>query len=1211
MNFRYIIKTLSARKIIEILIAKKHTENQIPMILNKESKALVLKLSTIEENALFYQLSRTLYELDKKIEDFDKDRQAYQSNHMPTMNKINDLLSDVIVYVDFTGIFTVKNYVKKEQYHSYAKMIFEHGVIIELDTDKKIHYVPFLKSGSMGRKSLISFVRKDLKNIIDERLNFDLIHESNKYLISKLQAYQGLYLSSGMRIELQELDDESVIVVNDYNKLSVTDNFTTAFSRSIIREMIYDMFFSDEEGYTRIMNTLHTALINNARNIETYSKNQYFNMYEKYRDLREAIQIDLSVYKSLPPNPLNALDTITLEAYNNLILQIFKLLDLEKLKDDDELVVFNKVNINTATNMFDGEGFIDKSFLEYINQTFLSKKQPPYHYSIQFRLPFTKGVLHAVNLVQWFNENNITHIRDAFGNLRNVENIKIILTKSQFKCFNWIKSRYLNVEDKINPLLPMQKYFELFYKYHHALYITNLDQQETEDFETILNYQVLHTPALKRLDFIKLLNRGKENYLDIVSNPDKQIEYFIRSKNYYDSNNEFQSSNDEQSLLIGLLSKNPDFIYDDIYQNRINSYANTLLKNMKTGRIQIEGTVRFLSGDLLELLNQITKGGIYAQGFSDLSDYFYAPSKFNHFIELKNYSILRNPHITSKELVSAKPIPKELNEQREKYFSHLTGVIMLNAFSNQMLAMQTADTDGDIVRIISNDIYNDAVKKSNILNRNQILWFPSLKGEEKHPTNENLFTSTINSFSTRIGLMSNHSFSHSIFAYNENDSDYKKKEMHRRKAEKMSFIIGAEIDAVKSGKAPFYKAQSINNPFIDYKTRVENNRNENINFYIKDNSPNLYYLKENADKVLLEAINAKKLLNKKHSNIIRFSFEKDENWKKSLNFKLLKEISKLLLSYLDFNRQLGYIMQPNSYFNSKIQSTIQYILSLQYDDITMTLTLDNLLIKLIAMDIEQLVSIRDLSLSNHWQFISLQQKKEALLSKYFGEILNEEEIELLTNFSNNGHKLLYLILSEAILTLEKELSVNLNGFDTISRYKILLKNIFDRHNIHTTDNLGSLIHDALINRLSDTDLIIKYIDKTSILGTSDYEKACSYTKKIKSSIKKLPKKEMAYTLEDLDDISTLVSDCNNRMYDKQSILLPIWKIRLNVERYFNDSLDKLFKYHGVSRDVETMYYYALRTYDKSMKFMFTFARNTILNLVIDLNKEDISDVKRI
>ena len=66
--------------------------------------------------------------------------------------------------------------------------------------------------------------------------------------------------------------------------------------------------------------------------------------------------------------------------------------------------------------------------------------------SFQIRLPFTKGMLHRVDFHAFLGEFDSDYqedtyiIKDAFGIDRDLKLANIIMTKSMFKCFKWIKN---------------------------------------------------------------------------------------------------------------------------------------------------------------------------------------------------------------------------------------------------------------------------------------------------------------------------------------------------------------------------------------------------------------------------------------------------------------------------------------------------------------------------------------------------------------------------------------------------------------------------------------------------------------------------------------------------------------------------------------------------------------------------------------------------
>ena len=100
------------------------------------------------------------------------------------------------------------------------------------------------------------------------------------------------------------------------------------------------------------------------------------------------------------------------------------------------------------------------------------------HTSFQIRMPYVKGMLHQVDFKDFFKRAGTKVIKDIWGKNHPVENVDIILTKSQFKGYGWLRDNRMTWED----------YWKAFSKYDHALYITNVSKEKPEAY-TELNYQ--------------------------------------------------------------------------------------------------------------------------------------------------------------------------------------------------------------------------------------------------------------------------------------------------------------------------------------------------------------------------------------------------------------------------------------------------------------------------------------------------------------------------------------------------------------------------------------------------------------------------------------------------------------------------------------------------------------------------------------------------
>ena len=152
-----------------------------------------------DDNALFYQTMCVLH------------GDAFTG--APEGQLVTDL-SDIIFYMDFSGIFDrsgarKKHLIRQEK----AKALFRpEGV--DLDFGSGPHrYLAFERSGSMSRQARLSFIREDFYDAVRRRIMMDMTIGDCQ--LSKLYAYNGLMLSSGIRIDGIGIDRPHRVVVID------------------------------------------------------------------------------------------------------------------------------------------------------------------------------------------------------------------------------------------------------------------------------------------------------------------------------------------------------------------------------------------------------------------------------------------------------------------------------------------------------------------------------------------------------------------------------------------------------------------------------------------------------------------------------------------------------------------------------------------------------------------------------------------------------------------------------------------------------------------------------------------------------------------------------------------------------------------------------------------------------------------------------------
>ena len=152
-----------------------------------------------DDNALFYQIMCVLH------------GDAFTGR--PGGQLVTDL-SDIIFYMDFSGIFDRSGARKKYRIRQEkAKALFRpEGVSLDFGSGPH-RYLAFERSGSMSRQARLAFIREDFYDTVRRRIMMDMTIGDCQ--LSKLYAYNGLMLSSGIRIDGIGIDRPHRVVVID------------------------------------------------------------------------------------------------------------------------------------------------------------------------------------------------------------------------------------------------------------------------------------------------------------------------------------------------------------------------------------------------------------------------------------------------------------------------------------------------------------------------------------------------------------------------------------------------------------------------------------------------------------------------------------------------------------------------------------------------------------------------------------------------------------------------------------------------------------------------------------------------------------------------------------------------------------------------------------------------------------------------------------
>ena len=791
--------------------------------------------------------------------------------------------------------------------------------------------------------------------------------------------------------------------------------------------------------------------------------------------LSNAFRIDLDPQKNFS---LNEESVIVLhddvEALTQNVFTAFKRDDLWEYKTCDKTL---------KLKLFDGEGLIAPDFAKHLSDIL----QVTYHlsassHSFQVRLPFTKGVLHDVDFDKFFLEQlsqpcDELLIKDIFGVTRDLRKAKIILTKSMFKCADWMMDLKSLGSD------PMKYFFEKFAEYDHAIYVTNTEARLANPGRVKLNYQFLSTLALTPEDFDALVDEQRKRV-------DSFCKDFVAA---FDSSNVEQNSEDDfagehddlkvissssRTTCLNAVKKNSAFLRDP----KVKSIYSDLLKNYECdfclGRFEVVGEQRFLSCDLLVLLIRILEK-VENVSLDDAQKNFLRkqclyPNRFfmaENKISLKpdkQYAFLRNPHLSRNEQVLLRSYLNR-SSLHEKYFSQLRGVVMISARSTAAMSLGGADFDGDLVKVVADPRIVEAVKRGNSDSVLPPIEIPSANSK-RLPLGYSIPLSVIvDTFSNQVGEISNWAVKLASKEYFSPSSakDYKDA------CAKCTIVVGLEIDAAKSGIHPKENIDALQKLarnsgtsfFLDMKkvigkilrgnySPVVVQRDETLTLYFSVKSKEIglstrVMLSEEADASILERLPVKylKLILEHDSSTSKlttdapslfFIFEDNPDWRKTLDEEKRAELFNLVKAYLrilNLDRRTRFI--KNATKEKSFHGHILNLLDLQYDDrhqklscgVEVAEALNHLyaeLLLFIKTSADVKAALNSLK-AERWHLVAAQDRPR-VAAKILGLDSSAAEnlpdvFEVLYNFRCNGFMLFYYAMKELQARLFDETEV--------------------------------------------------------------------------------------------------------------------------------------------------------------------------------------------
>lgn len=416
-------------------------------------------------------------------------------------------------------------------------------------------------------------------------------------------------------------------------------------------------------------------------------------------------------------------------------------------------------------NAFDGCGLIHPSLAKEIEEMIGSKTPVT---SMILRAPYIKGCVHAIDYPAFFAEHGVEYIRDVWGRWHDASEPMLILTASMYK-----GAKYFGVDGTARD---WDNYWDKFERYQHCFGIAKWNFSfDEEPMFTRMNYQILQDLDLPYDQFASLANDSRE-WVERIIDGDPLYTYCFLGLTA-------DRCNPVNAYAKAVL-KNPEMLKERSVRRFLRESIRKYADDMKCGKLWALGSFKFLVPDLIAMMEHI--GGLPVRGCLE-SDEFYSRDKDGFFSG--KHLVERNPHICRSEhaLMNAVVTP-----DIERYVGDLSNIAMVNCKSLIMQRLNGADTDGDIVLVLQNDVMVEGVDPDVpiVLDIDD-----KITAVPEPDTLENRATNTLRTMASLIGKYSNYA---SVY-HNKTPHTKEQKDLYNRYVDIISICVGKSIDAAKCG----------------------------------------------------------------------------------------------------------------------------------------------------------------------------------------------------------------------------------------------------------------------------------------------------------------------------------------------------------------------------------------------------------------------------
>lgn len=296
-----------------------------------------------------------------------------------------------------------------------------------------------------------------------------------------------------------------------------------------------------------------------------------------------------------------------------------------------------------------------------------------------FRAPWMKGLLANFDFIRFIQENKCSPIvKDVYGKEWNVieDGIEIILTASQFKMWKFYKS--------------WDEYKDNFKKYKCRAGYCNVEEDRIPMSK--INYQMVQT----------LTDMTDEEFNHIIEPSNNKIEKLskdIRTMLSVFGVNEYRDFGSYTELQKSLYLY-PELVQDVAFKNKLRDLKNSLVKNYKACKLEIDGRYTFVIPDLYAFCQWLFLGQENPEGLLHGNEVF-----CNMYKDGKKLDCLRAPHLYREHAVRV----NTKSEEAKTWFTTNAIYTSCHDFISKVLMF---DCDGDKLMLVADDVFVECAERN-------------------------------------------------------------------------------------------------------------------------------------------------------------------------------------------------------------------------------------------------------------------------------------------------------------------------------------------------------------------------------------------------------------------------------------------------------------------------------------------------------------------